>query len=1772
MALERLKGQTTLPSVLTQEATQLSDIGEIDPLDLGIAEEGKKGLVRGGRQIKEQYLSTFDELGFDSAGKKLTQLRSAEPFKRGLDPAPGRVNKAVNEIAAGVPELASSLGAVGAGVALGALTGGGALPAELALAGSIAARGWGSRVKQYRDSGLTDSEAKGLATAALVPEYLIERSLGVDQIMMNQAKRATLKLAGKGAVGQLASPAIKTAAKGILHPSRALGRAVAATLGETAEEIVQAPIDESLEWLINGDWDLTMDEMRDVATTSFLRSVPAGLVAMIGGGGVHDATRSAVESSMKEKPNANARALAYSKGGVATDAVEMDSMMGGMHAVLQERFSEEDAASATTVIRNVAENLASMDENALPQDFVNQIAVSFERGEVDQEAWAAATAIEGEAKRKDAMIGVLKQTEGFGREYYRVVDAAEAVVLKDQNDAAEKDVFLRTEAETSKSLNNSVAAPADGSPVFMVPAYAVVDEQGFSDLYKRGLVREVVIDGEKYTVHARGIVTTPDGGRFVVRPGELVFEKSEDAIGEAPALNREYESNRKVYIDTAGELDSEQAYRSRFDRDARAVDAEARGTADLVTVLKSELEQRRAAEVLEGAQTPEQRMADMQAEQEELRTQAASARAIAEDEASADAARAASLEEQRVADERIAELDRLMQEAELEQKQEELEQQRKEASGEAEAERIEAAEEKSRSALRREIALRRKLDKAGIDRARWLSGDEKSVGAYYDPDGYVMRFFNEATADDIVHEWFHHITETTGLLPLPMQDALKAKYVVDGEWQAETAVNDFLSYIKTRELPANASLPLVDALEHMRGVMAGAATDKAAVLSDESLKMFDAWFGMEDEDANFLNVARALNERTGQAVGFKSDEPLFSERTTTDTKIRFSATADGRGKMRQSIVGAFAKANKGIEDPAAGVREVAKRMFPDVETGEDGSVLRQLSDEQLIELHEAVKSEVGWEKTRTSTQFAHAMFGKNYSDLDEPYQSLVRKAMNSMDAIARQKPPDPETMSNRKVRLDSLKADSEALGTELNQRPRDPAGRARGYDNPTHMSSAYQLLRIVGDGIKRGARAVKRGALSTFDVPTLLTIMSDGNTDSLIVKKVGGMLYNSGLNFQKQSMASLDAITAAFKKAGLKNTPSTLVRRMNIAGIDLDEETVLGIEMVGRGDTSIETEGVRAGEFKFQQMQALWDSNGWELAGGDRDLFIRMVEDAHTQVQSHEYLGKMSDAIDDFLNYEERIINAERLKQGIDPMTKARRYFPLLRKGGMFVADDPIYDGTTLGPKKTEAVKSPQVSQKGRKSTLGKAIRLDVMEVIKHYRKQADIFTTKEATILYLQNMLNRNVQEFERAGMDAERSMLHDQLQTMRYHNGRATPFSDGELAVRSFTANYKMFALIGNMSSALRQTLSLPTSGTELPFSASLKLLHHQSELMAYYLKHMTQLKEGKSPLDGHPIWDRMVKGGSRHPHAKHDPAAIDIEESSGLLSRFKVLGLPANDAAMLPQRFFDQITRAASWGTAYEVRLAELRNENMTEDARHKEAFKFAEQNTSLSQPAADLDERAMIQKGNEFVRAGIPFTGQLFKNWNILASKMYAPTKQAWKEGYRRAGKLGAAEEVFQVFAGTDYAKQRYGIRTGVGHKMMYAYVVPALAMGMLARGDLPDSPDEVFGDLLAYTIAMIPIVGPIILGKLLYDKWQNNAAPVYYEFLNGAADVVANLMKGEGVDAAEDSVRLAAQATGFPNSVMRVVRESGGKEYTDAYGGFDLNTFVREGIFRMEPKD
>ena len=125
------------------------------------------------------------------------------------------------------------------------------------------------------------------------------------------------------------------------------------------------------------------------------------------------------------------------------------------------------------------------------------------------------------------------------------------------------------------------------------------------------------------------------------------------------------------------------------------------------------------------------------------------------------------------------------------------------------------------------------------------------------------------------------------------------------------------------------------------------------------------------------------------------------------------------------------------------------------------------------------------------------------------------------------------------------------------------------------------------------------------------------------------------------------------------------------------------------------------------------------------------------------------------------------------------------------------------------------------------------------------------------------------------------------------------------------------------------------------------------------------------------------------------------------------------------------------------------------------------------------------------------------------------------------------------------------------------------MAFMARGRPPENVKEFWGDMFAYNIAMVPIIGPIISGKLMFDKWQNNAAPVYYEFLNGAGDFVAKLAKGELLEAGDTGIRLTAQATGFPNAVLRVFKESGGQEYTDQYGDFDARAFIRQGIMRID---
>jgi len=1786
------------PTDLVQSIPGLSEEGIIRPPDYGKRSEAAKGLTRGMREQTQGFTATAAELGSKRAERAYRRMELEEPYRRNLQPAPGAMNTLVGEAAAGVPEAAKSVTTLVGGGLLAGATGGGSVVASAPFIASIFGRSWGMNVKQGRDMGLDDDSARIYGTVSSALEAVVELSLGPERYMAGFSKQYYQKAAARLALtagDDVSKRMSRMGLLAILRPTTFAGRAIGAIGEEIGEELVQAPAQEAIDWMIGGKWDLTMSDMAEVVKTTAMRTIPSGLLAGIMGGGVNDILRKEQEYRVRNEPTPQARGSAYMKGGTPTDTVKMDSTMAAMSEILGQRFAPDDVQGALKIIRNVSENLASMDENRLPEEFAETLTIAFERGEVDMAAWHDASEIKDPDARLAAQVDTLKRTPGFGQEYYKVMDRAEAIRMRQENDERERAVFKRGEDETAQALENVVAAPEDGSEVFAVHAYAAMDKATYGDVYKRGVVRQVKIDGNTYSVHARGTVRTPAGGRFVVKPGDLVFVQNDEAIGAQPDLGvdsesteaKKWESMRRSYLDAAEGLDSDWAYDQRYDQAAMEMTAQEDATAIRA---KLELERQQGAEQVRKFEERAAKAEDAGREQVKAKYPENKG-AIKDFDQLANAIRfprqepavpetpeqpqarvaenlAALAQRTGIPETMIAQLDRDTQENMLADPEyaQELSAAflpRLQMQQEMEARKAEPAVQKQQAAQQRinrvrdEVLMRKAMRDAGIEQTRLSADEAGTVRGQYDPGVQTMRFYQNATADDIVHEWFHHITETTGLLPSPMRDALLRAYAPDGRWtgnSAERAVQDFLGYAQSKQVPDGVSADMLRAFEHMRKVMAHTAGETAPMLSDDSLAMFDAWFGMEAENASFLSDARALADRTSQAVAFdkRRDESLFSQAGER------AATANVGQATR-------AEANKALH-AAFGSHEAAH----DAAVEKFGvKSLTDVPDADLLAWAEQMQAEKPYESAARITEMARAMGYKNYGAMPEHMQEIARRQLNLLDKAMREPEIPVEVRANQTAVDERIKADAQEGLSELAQRPSPfSMDRARPWGGPKALEGVYGVLKAMGKGITKAGKAAGEWMLQTYDTPTILSVLSDGNNNSFFAKKMGGMLYHMGIRYQNHAVASVRKQTEFFNKHGIGKLPDFLGGQVIVADTSMNEERALALALIGRGDVSKNQDGT----YSSGQTEALWQSNGHILAGNDQALFESMVKDAWSKVEGHEYLGKMRAAIDEFLAWEHEQINAARSERGMGPIGRVQNYFPILRKGGMFWAQDPQHD-ELLNAGKREGKIDPQARQQHRHSPMGQEINLDAMSVLNAYRKQADIFVTKEADILHMQRVLDRMADGFRRAGMNAERRALHDQLQSMRYHNGRSTPFSPGELAIRTYNAHYKMFALIGNVSSALRQTFSLPTAGVDLPFGASFKLVHHQARLMAYAVKNMGKLSEGKNMLDGDFYWDMMVKGGSKHPHAKHDPAVIDIEEAVRVMSKWRFMGLPAKDAAMLPQRFFDQITRTASWASAYETRRAELAHETMTEAQKHDIAFRFAEQNKSQTQPAADFDERALIQKGNEYVRTMIPFTGMLFKNWNIAVRHCYLPSKIAFGNGMAKGGHWGAMQEVWHVFAGTEYAKERYGVRTGVGHKVMFAYVIPGMAMGMLARGRPHKDIEEFWKDLFAYNVAMVPIFGPVISGKMLYEGFMTDGAPTYYELINGIGDMFKHIKDGDLNKLTETGLREAAKATGFPNKLLKITKDAASGEYLDRYGkDIDWIKFIDRGVMGFKDED
>jgi hypothetical protein len=114
----------------------------------------------------------------------------------------------------------------------------------------------------------------------------------------------------------------------------------------------------------------------------------------------------------------------------------------------------------------------------------------------------------------------------------------------------------------------------------------------------------------------------------------------------------------------------------------------------------------------------------------------------------------------------------------------------------------------------------------------------------------------------------------------------------------------------------------------------------------------------------------------------------------------------------------------------------------------------------------------------------------------------------------------------------------------------------------------------------------------------------------------------------------------------------------------------------------------------------------------------------------------------------------------------------------------------------------------------------------------------------------------------------------------------------------------------------------------------------------------------------------------------------------------------------------------------------------------------------------------------------------------------------------------------------------------------------MMMAALSRGRPPEDFEEFLADLLAYNVAIVPIIGPAIRTAIVMDRFFDQQ-PIYFKLVNEAAKAVKAAKEKDGEEFTWTAVRSAAMATGLPLKAVKVFEKGFKGQFTDQYDELDM---------------
>ncbi len=673
---------------------------------------------------------------------------------------------------------------------------------------------------------------------------------------------------------------------------------------------------------------------------------------------------------------------------------------------------------------------------------------------------------------------------------------------------------------------------------------------------------------------------------------------------------------------------------------------------------------------------------------------------------------------------------------------------------------------------------------------------------------------------------------------------------------------------------------------------------------------------------------------------------------------------------------------------------------------------------------------------------------------------------------------------------------------------------------------------------------------------TTLMSLFDGRTDDPAYQEI----WSKWNNMQRKAIESERTTTGWFVKRHAEiekeyGEVEDFGRKLNYNGYQYTVNELVATYLITRGDAR--SEGATALYESNPDLHSIKVPEGKssaEIAAMRREHFDGMVKFASDFIASDKTIQGMVVLVDDFYEYiYDRVAPIYKKVHG-ETLGKVPFYFPRVREGGLFMDGDWLAGLMEITPTKVRARLDPETRFKQRKmGAKGSKIRLDVVGVLNAYRRQVDNYIGKAESIAELASVFSADQDVIQKLAIDKgrmrEMRIMAHMIERERFATGRMEPMQDWEIAFRKARVNFQWAAIVLNAPSVIRQTISGWNAQADVPGIMT------PFKYWGLYAKNMASVvTKARAKVDGDALdnaseleslrhtrgWKLMRKYNSQQIAGSFDIVDTELIAISEQSVRSLRVGkwLNIKDALMFPQRIFDMAGRVTAFEIAWDYKNAELRKQGLSEEEAGKKAAEYADDITNRANNPVSAHNMNLAQTGSEMMRSLIPFTGQQMVMFDYTRNHIIRPLKQAWEAGNNTSESLRNMMDVL-------FINPPQGTDTTVVRKIAFTLIVPALALGWVARGGFQRKWEDVAKDLIMYNLTLVPVLGPAIATAMFANTAVKTGVPMYTELITSITDIAHKMYKathGEATvaDIGDEILDLLPYA-GLPAELVRQVR-------------------------------